>query len=42
MAKYTNINFNQDTLNRPNIDKLLTKVKSLKVLGLKIKLILGI
>ena len=30
MAKYTNIDFNQDNLSRPNIENLLNKVKSLK------------
>ena len=35
MAKYTNIDLNQDILIRPNIDNLLNKVKSLK--GKKIK-----
>ena len=38
MAKYTNIDFNQDILNRPNIDKLLNKVKSLKGVRLKDKI----
>ena len=38
MAKYTNIDFNQDNLNRPNIDKLLTEVKSLKGVRLKNKI----
>ena len=38
MAKYSNIDFNQDILNRPNIDNLLTKVKSLKGVRLKNKI----
>ena len=38
MAKYTNIDFNQDILNRPNIDKLLNKVKCLKGVRLKDKI----
>ena len=38
MAKYTNIDFNHDLLNRPNIDKLLNKVKSLKGVRLKDKI----
>ena len=38
MAKFTNIDFNQDILNRPNIDKLLNKVKSLKGVRLKDKI----
>ena len=38
MAKYTNIDFNQDLLSRPNIDKLLNKVKSLKGVRLKNKI----
>ena len=38
MAKYTNINLNQDILNRPNIDTLLNKVKSLKGVRLKNKI----
>jgi hypothetical protein len=38
MAKYTNINFNQDDLIRPNIENLLSKVKSLKGVRLKNKI----
>lgn len=38
MAKYTNINLNQDNLSRPNIDNLLNKVKSLKGVRLKNKI----
>ena len=38
MAKYANIDFTQDNLNRPNIDKLLNKVKSLKGVQLKDKI----
>ena len=38
MAKYTNIDFTQDILNRPNIDNLLNKVKSLKGVRLKDKI----
>ena len=38
MAKYTNTTFNQDILTRPNIDKLLNKVKSLKGVRLKDKI----
>ena len=38
MAKYTNVDFTQDILNRPNIDKLLNKVKSLKGVRLKDKI----
>ena len=38
MAKYANIDFNQDILNRPNIDKLLNKVKNLKGVRLKDKI----
>ena len=38
MPKYANIDFNQDILNRPNIDKLLNKVKSLKGVRLKDKI----
>ena len=38
MAKYTNIDFNQDILNRPNIENLLNKVKSLKGIRLKDKI----
>ena len=38
MAKYTNIDFNHDLLSRPNIDKLLNKVKSLKGVRLKDKI----
>ena len=38
MAKYTNIDFNQDILTRPNIDTLLSKVKSLKGVRLKNKI----
>ena len=38
MAKYTNIDFNQDALNRPNIENLLNKVKSLKGVRLKNKI----
>lgn len=38
MAKYTNIDFNQDNLTRLNIDKLLKKVKSLKGVRLKDKI----
>lgn len=38
MAKYTNVNFNQDILIRPNIDNLLTKIKSLKGVRLKNKI----
>lgn len=38
MAKYANVDFNQDILNRPNIDKLLNKVKSLKGIRLKDKI----
>ena len=38
MAKYANIDFNQDNLNRPNIEKLLNKVKSLKGIRLKDKI----
>jgi hypothetical protein len=38
MAKYTNINFNQDILIRPNIENLLNKVKSLKGVRLKNKI----
>ncbi len=38
MAKYTNIDFTQDILNRPNIENLLNKVKSLKGVRLKDKI----
>lgn len=38
MAKYTNIDFTQDNLIRPNIDKLLNKVKNLKGVRLKDKI----
>ena len=38
MPKYTNIDFNHDLLNRPNIDKLLNKVKGLKGVRLKDKI----
>ena len=38
MAKYMNIDFNQDVLKRPNIDNLLAKVKSLKGVRLKNKI----
>jgi hypothetical protein len=38
MAKYTNIDFNQDALIRPNIDTLLSKVKELKGVRLKNKI----
>ena len=38
MAKYINLDFNHDLLNRPNIDKLLNKVKSLKGVRLKDKI----
>ena len=38
MPKYTNIDFNQDILSRPNIEKLLNKVKSLKGVRLKDKI----
>lgn len=38
MAKYTNIDFNPDNLSRPNIDKLLNKVKGLKGVRLKDKI----
>ena len=38
MVKYANIDFTQDILNRPNIDKLLNKVKSLKGVRLKDKI----
>lgn len=38
MPKYTNIYFNQDVLIRPNIDNLLTKIKSLKGVRLKNKI----
>ena len=38
MPKYANIDFNQDILNRPNIDKLLNKVKGLKGVRLKDKI----
>ena len=38
MAKYTNIDFNPDLLNRPNIDELLNKVKSLKGMRLRDKI----
>ena len=38
MPKYANIDFNEDILNRPNIDKLLNKVKSLKGVRLKDKI----
>ena len=37
MAKYTNVDFTQDILNRPNIENLLNKVKSLKGVRLKDK-----
>ena len=39
MAKYINLDFTQDNLNRPNIDKLLNKVKSLKGVKLKDKIL---
>lgn len=38
MAKYANIDFNQDNLSRPNIENLLNKVKSLKGVRLKDKI----
>ena len=38
MVKYANIDFTQDILNRPNIDKLLNKVKGLKGVRLKDKI----
>lgn len=38
MAKYTNIDFNQDILSHPNIGKLLNKVKGLKGVRLKDKI----
>ena len=38
MPKYTNIDFNHDLLNRPNIENLLNKVKSLKGVRLKDKI----
>lgn len=38
MAKYINLDFNQDILNRPNIEKLLNKVKGLKGVRLKDKI----
>ena len=38
MAKYANIDFNPDNLSRPNIDKLLNKVKGLKGVRLKDKI----
>lgn len=38
MAKYINLDFNPDNLNRPNIDNLLNKVKSLKGVRLKDKI----
>ena len=38
MAKYTNIDFTQDILTRPNIENLLNKVKNLKGVRLKDKI----
>ena len=38
MAKYINIDFNQNNLSRPNIENLLNKVKSLKGVRLKDKI----
>ena len=38
MPKYANVDFNQDILNRPNIENLLNKVKSLKGVRLKDKI----
>ena len=38
MAKYANIDFNPDNLNRPNIENLLNKVKGLKGVRLKDKI----
>ena len=38
MAKYINTDFNQDILNRPNIENLLNKVKGLKGVRLKNKI----
>ena len=38
MAKYINLDFTQDILSRPNIEKLLNKVKGLKGVRLKDKI----